>query len=114
MPVRLGPGAVLCGSLPRISPLPGHTPKPVVVGVVPVPGGGRRLEWSASDEASLAGYELRGCAGKTYIKKRERLILKVAADGERVAVLPQGAGRMCYKIYVVLKTGNERGSRAVG
>lgn len=119
VPVRLGPDAVAVQSVPRVSPLPGRTPAPVALaGAWDDAAQGARLEWGASTEGeALDFYQVRWCAGPDYNKKEERVALRLPADGERVAVVRAGlevpGAVASYKVYVVVKSGNERGSQAV-
>ena len=115
VPVRLGEGVPLTRCLPRISPLPGHTPKPVALtataGDTPDL---MRLNWEPSADPSLSSYELRSCRGPRYRRNRERLVLKSLPDAPRSTTVPLSPARpRSYKLYVVLTTGNERGSVAL-
>lgn len=120
VPVRLGPDAALASTLPRLTPLPGSTPSPVgLTGAWDAAAGAARLEWEASDAGeALDFYQVRWCAGPDYNKKEERVALRVPADGVRVALIARGlevpGAVVSFKVYVVLKSGNERGSQAVG
>lgn len=118
VPVRLGGGHALLHSLPRLRPLPGHTPKPVPLhGEWSREDAAARLEWEASDDATLDHYQIRWCPGETYNKKEESVALTIPASGVRTALVRAGlevpGAVACYKVYVVLKTGNERGSASV-
>ena len=115
---RLGSGSNAAVTLPRLTPLPGHTPEPVgITGAWDEERGAARLEWEASGEESVESYSLRCCRGDVYDKKRERVVRAVPGNAERVAWVTEGlAGPgsvACFKVYVVLKTGNEKGSGAV-
>ena len=119
VPVRLGSVHALAGSVPRMTPLPGSTPGAVsLTGTWDAAAGAARLEWSASDAGeALDFYQIRWCPGEDYNKKEERVALRVPADGDRVALVTRGMetdGSVAgYKVYVVTRTGNERGSGAV-
>ena len=121
VPALLAADHPLLGSVPRISPLPGHTPEPVAVQAVWVPEEqAGKISWEASDDAALDHYEVRWCPGETYDKKEERLALSVNKDADRMALVPQGrfglvgpGAEASFKVYVVLTTDNERGSAAV-
>lgn len=108
----------LVASLPRLWPLPGHTPDPVRAAAEWVEERGlARISWSESKDAALDHYEVRGCPGEKYDRGEEELLGKVSAGGERVLETarlletPGAAG--CFRVYVVLKTGNERASNPV-
>ena len=118
VPVRLGGEHAVVRSLPRLWPLPGHTPAAVrAQGVWSAEEGAARLTWEPSADAKLASYEVRWCPGEVYEKKEERVAGRVGKDAARVFLARQGlagpgdAG--CYKVYVILETENERGSAAV-
>lgn len=119
LPVRLGPAHPILQSLPRLTPLPGHTPQPVTLrGSWDPSAAAALLDWDASDDPALESYQIRWCPGDDYNKKEERVALTLtAASGIRTAHLRQGleppGTTATYKVYVILKSGNERGSRAV-
>ena len=74
-----------------------------------------RLTWTASDEAELEFYQIRACAGEDCKKDDERAAATILPDGERLWEASEGLMQPCaamsYRIYVVLKTGNEKGSK---
>jgi len=104
-------------SLPRLTPLPGHTPDPVALTAAwnsTVPGAD--LTWTASTDTELQRYEVRSCPGPDYLAEDESVIATVL-PGEPLAHtatagfdLPGAA--VSYKIFVRLNTGNEAGSDA--
>lgn len=116
---RFAPDHPYVESLPRIYPSPGRTPDAVSVTAVWVADAGKaRLTWKASTEKDLSHYEVRGShAASGYSTEDERVLGRI----EKEALLeyltddglsnPGSTGR--YKVYVVLNTGNERGSEAV-
>ena len=112
---QFGAASNITESLPRLSPIPGHTPQAVVLsGVYDAETQEARLEWEAGEDPKLVSYQVRQCAGLVYHKKTERVVATVSKDEPRLARLPQVAGAaVSYKVYVQLSTGNERGSRAV-
>ena len=118
VPARLGGEHAVVRSLPRLWPLPGHTPAAVKVSGGWSPEvGAARLTWEASADPKLAYYQVRWCRGEVYNKQEERVAGTVAKEAERVWLAREGlagpgdAG--CYKVYVVLESENERGSAAV-
>ena len=112
---RLAASHPLLNSLPRLNPLPGHTPKGVALtGIWDAARQAARLDWAESAEPTLAAYQVRMCRGGSFAKRRERMVATVPAGEARhlwatVGLEAPGAV-VCYKVYVVLKTGNERGS----
>lgn len=118
VPALLGEGHALLGSVPRISPLPGHTPEPVAVRAEwSAEDGAGKISWETSADAALDHYEIRWCPGDVYDKKEERLALSIHKDADRVALVRNGlvvpGAESTFKVYVVLTTDNERGSAAM-
>ncbi len=118
LPGRVKAGSSLLDAMPRLWPLPGHTPDAVEASGewLAVPGLAR-LTWTASAEAELDFYHVRSCVGEDYKKEDEHVVTKIPADGERQWESSEGftqpGAAMSYRIYVVLKTGNEKGSKTV-
>ena len=112
---QFGEHSHITESLPRLSPLAGHTPQRVLLtGAYDVETEAAQLEWGASVDPKVVAYQIRQCAGRHYNKKLERLVAKVRKDEPRVAQVRQAVGSVTsYKVYVVLSTGNERGSLPV-
>ncbi len=121
VPALLAAEHPLLASVPRISPLPGHTPEPVAVQAEWLPEDqAGKISWAASEDAALDHYEVRWYPGETYDKKEERLAFSVDKEADRVALVRQGqfglvgpGAEASFKVYVVLTTDNERGSAAV-
>lgn len=111
-------GDALVESLPRLSPEPGSTPDPVtataVWDAVPLQG---KLTWTASADPNLSHYQIRFCAGATYATETESTIGTVqpteALEFLTDAGLTSSGDVASFKVYVVLNTGNEKGSNAV-
>ena len=118
IPAEFAEGSPILATLPRLSPVPGSTPDPVVANGNYNPATiTADLNWTASTETDLASYEVRGVAGPDYDTE----------DEVNLATIPPGAPRTystnfalgtpgnaaSYKIYVILTTGNERGSNPV-
>jgi len=110
-------GTAFQASLPALSPPPGSTPDPVFV-----TGGWDtikklvHLEWEASDNKNLLQYEVRGCTGTTYKVANEFTIATVPPDKlfwEGTGGVPVAGAQCVYRVYVVLTTGNEKGSNNV-
>jgi hypothetical protein len=118
LPTKFPAGHALLDSLPDLTPAAGHTPDAVEVTAVwdaaAVKG---KITWTESPEATLSHYEVRGVAGDVYVSADETLLASVAPADARefltdfaLSVPGVVAG---FKVYVVLTTGNERGSEAV-
>ncbi len=108
----------LVASLPRLSPLPGSTPEPVVLsGQWDIDSTAARLVWTASDNAKLDHYSLRYCIGDRFDEKTESVLQSFPVDAlrefETTVGLAEPGSQVSYKLYVVLETGNERGSATV-
>ena len=104
-------------SIPRLVPLPGHTPDPVVLAGVWNPGTLKAdLSWTASPDPDLEEYEVRREGSTPYNGNLEQVVGSVPA-GTLVLSTAAGLGSpgssMGFKVYVILNTGNERGSNAV-
>ena len=112
VPVRLGPKSVSAQTLPRLSPRPGHTPEAVkLTGTWDGEREALRLAWTASEDEKLESYQVRMCQGAVYDKKVERVAMSVGKDEDREAWMSQRPGVVAaYRVYVMLTTGNERGS----
>jgi hypothetical protein len=108
----------LVATLPALTPPDGHTPEPVAVEAVwDAPAAKARVTWEESSEPTLARYEVRGDAGEEY-ETEDEVVLGTVLPGEPRELLTAFAlgspGLTCgYKVYVVLETGNERGSDPV-
>ena len=112
---RFGAKSHITMSVPRITPIPGHTPKPVpLTGQYDASASAALLTWEESLDPKIASYQIRACAGKTYKKPHERVQATLPKDAPRQALIPQPPfGTTSYKVYVLLDTGNERGSATV-
>lgn len=105
-------------SIPRLRPLPGHTPDAVVLTAVwDEVEGKARLSWTASTDADLASYQIRMSPAETYEADAESIIETLpggeATEYLTAAGLPAPGAVASYKVYVILTTDNERGSDAV-
>ena len=111
------PGSPMVLSLPRYSPRSGRTPLPVsATGQWNIPAVKARLQWSASDNPDLAHYSIRWCTGTRYKAANEQ-VAGLAEPGtlnfETDAGLVSPGVKAVFKVYVVLASGNERGSNGV-
>ncbi len=105
-------------SLPRIYPAPGSTPDPVsATGAWNAATSEADYTWSASTDPDLERYVVRQSPGATYDADAATTLGSVL-PGEALAFSTNaGLGSTgdvsSVKIYVVLTTGNERGSNTV-
>jgi len=104
-------------SLPRLTPLPGHTPDAVVLsGVWNGETKLAELSWTASDDPDLDHYEVRRSPVLPYDTDVELAVAHVPAgtlEHATDAGLENPSDQTSFKVYVVLNTSNERGSNAV-
>jgi len=111
-------GHAVLESMPVLRAAPGHTPDAVTAAVVwDVPAAQAKVTWTASPEADIARYEVRGASGESYVAADETVLATVAPGDARELLtdfaLPTAGLTAGFKVYVVLPTGNERGSEAV-
>jgi hypothetical protein len=118
LPTVFPAGHAVLDSLPTLTPASGHTPDAVTAAAVwDGPSTKAKVTWSASTDADLSHYEVRGNPGEPYVAADETVLASVAPADARefltdfaLSVPGVTAG---FKVYVVLHTGNERGSEAV-
>ena len=119
VPAILPEGHALLDALPALTPPQGgHTPEPVAAQAVWVPAETKaKVTWAASADADLAGYEVRGVPGESYETDDEEVLATIAPDAPREFVTDFALGApgvtAGFKVYVVLSTGNEKGSEPV-
>ena len=118
IPAQFAEGTSILTTLPRLSPIPG-------VKVDPVQANGNfnattlnaDLNWTASTEPDLANYEVRGVAGPDYDTDDETVLVTLPPGSPRTYstdfALATPGNIATYKVYVILNSGNERGSNAV-
>lgn len=107
----------LVSTMPRISPLPGHTPDPVSASGTFVPPNMAQITHTTSSEPTLARMELRGNPGSVY-SHDEAIILGTHLPGDPPEFitnfgLSAPGMEIATKVYVVLETDNEAGSDTV-
>ena len=107
----------LIESLPRLTPLPGHTPQAVNSSAVLEGTNESKIVYDASTEATLVRYELRGNSGDDYSDEDAVVIASNEPGAPREFVTPFGlnqpGAKVALKVYVILDTGNEVGSAAM-
>lgn len=112
-------GTPMRESLPALSPAPGGTPDPVVAtGSWDTEEAKGRISFTASANPNLDRYELRYCAGSEYRTEDEVSIATLPATASPLVFLTLDGlttpgTTALYRVYVILTTGNERGSNTV-
>lgn len=117
VPPRLVLHPVMVETMPRLAPLPGHTPQPVQASAVLVPPDESKVVYEASAEPTLAHYVLEGCNGEEF-HEEDAVVVATHAPGEPREFLvrfglTQPGTAAAFKVFVVLTTGNRAGSAAV-
>jgi len=112
------PTDALVASLPRLTPEPGSTPDAVTANIAwETVLQQAKISWSASGEANLSHFEIRFCAGPNYSSDNESVIGSVSSTEAREFLTDSGlttpGSTASFKVYVVLTTGNEKGSNIV-
>ena len=118
IPAEFPEGNAILATLPRLTPLPGSTPDPVVANGTYNPATlTADLNWTASTNPDLASYEVRGVAGPDYDTEDETPLATILPGAPRTLTTNFALGTpgnaATYKVYVTLTTGNERGSNPV-
>ena len=117
VPGRLTEFPELIDTLPRLTPLPGHTPDAVNASAVFQAPNATKVVYDASNDLLLARYELRGTVGDHYDEDDAVVIATHAPTDPREFVttfgLNQPGAEIALKVFVVLTTGNEAGSAAM-
>lgn len=103
----------LVETLPRLSPLPGHTPEPVNASAIFVAPNSAKVVYDESTDGMLARYELRGNVGDEF-SDEDAVVIAAHGPGEpREFIVPFGLNQpgaeVALKVYVILSTGNEAG-----
>jgi hypothetical protein len=110
--------SALVTELPRLTPLPGSTPKAVNASAVwDADAGKARITWDASDNANLKKYEVRYTPGESWEDDDASVVASILPDAPLELLtlegLTQPGAAATFKVYVVTTTGNEAGSTAM-
>ncbi len=114
VPGKLIEFPALVETMPRLSPLPGHTPQQVNASAIFEAPNLSKVVYEASDDAMLDSYQLRGNAGEEY-SEEDAVVVATRGPGEArefvttFGLTQPGAG-VALKVFVILTTGNEAGS----
>lgn len=114
VPVRLAAHPALVETMPRLTPLPGHTPEPVKAEASLVAPDRIKVTYGKSEDPTLYRYQLRGNVGAEF-NHRDAVVIATHEPGaprEFVVAfnLTQPGTKVALKLYVILTTGNEAGS----
>lgn len=112
------PDDPIVDSLPKLDPPRGATPDPVnASGMWDEVEQKARLTWTESTDPNLASYSIRYSPGATYSTADEQAIGTVLAGETREFLTDTALGSpgttAAFRVYVVLTTGNEKGSNTV-
>lgn len=118
VPTALPAGHALIDSLPALTPPAGRTPAPVAAQAGWDAGSSQaKVTWAASPDDELKEYQVRGVPGDEYDTDDEAVLATVEPAAAREFFTPFALGSpgltAGFKVYVVLKTGHERGSETV-
>ena len=104
----------LVETMPRLTPLPGHTPAPVQAQAVFEAPDKARVLYEPSTETTIKSYQLRGNIGEKYDSEDAVVLATHAPSDAREFVtnfgLMQPGTQAALKVFVILETGNEAGS----
>ena len=104
----------LVETMPRLTPLPGHTPQPVSASATFEAPDKSRIVYGESTDPMLDRYQLRGHVGTEYDEVFAEVIANNAPSDPREFVssfgLTEPGVHMVYKVFVILTTDNEAGS----
>ena len=107
----------LMETLPRLTPLPGHTPARVNASAVYEASNQSKIVYDESKDSMVDHYELRATAGDEYNDEDAVVIASNEPGDAREFVTPFGlsqpGARVAFKVFVILNTGNEAGSAAM-
>lgn len=110
-------GSPLLKTIPAVTPPPGATPAPVsATGVWNEATRQADLTWTASTNPNLAHYSVRTAPGPKYRAAEESVVAEVSAGTTAYSTnegLSAPGATALFRVYVVLRTENERGSNTV-
>lgn len=115
---RFGIETAAYSSLPSLSPPAGATPDAVNVSASwDLTLSMAVITFTASSDPNLDQYELRACFGSRYKADEEQVLASLPDEAtplrfETDEGLVASGSKVFYKVYVMLKTGNEKGSRS--
>ena len=115
VPLQFGEDSVTAETLPRLYPKPGHTPdRPqaflTVIGDPPV----WQITWQPMENETLKCWQIRRSSGPRYLKHRERVVATLPPEADCLWTTPAAtAAQGFYRVYAMLETGNEAGSRTL-
>ena len=110
---QFAPDSPLVASIPRLRPLPGHTPDAVSLSAEwDVAETKARLTWTASTEATLASYQIRMSPSETYDADAESTIATIPAAGALGAADHRGPAHSRLHRQLQGLRGAEYGERA--
>ena len=117
VPVMLVAFPAMLDTLPRLTPLPGHTPVPVEATATLLTPGSAKISHGASADKTLRAYQLRGNVGNKY-DEEYAVVLGTHGPGDaREFVTTFGLEHpgtsVALKLFVILTTDNEAGSAAM-
>ena len=112
---RLPSAHALLTTVPRLTPEKGHTPEPVNASAVFVPPDQAKVVFTASEDSDLDHYELHGVPGEDWSAEDAVVVasLPKTADPREFITdfsLTQPGAAAAFAVYVVLGTGNVKGS----
>jgi hypothetical protein len=114
VPGKLTEFPELVDTLPRLTPLPGHTPNAVNASAIFQAPNTTRVIYDGSNDLMLERYELRGTVGDHY-DDQDAVVIATHEPGDPKEFvttfgLNQPGAEIALKVFVVLTTGNEAGS----
>ena len=117
VPAKMAAFPELVDTMPRLSPLPGHTPEAVNASAILEGPNQSKVVYDASTDAMIESYQLRGNVGDDYSDEDAVVIATNAPGVPREFITPFGlnqpGAKVALKVYVILTTGNEAGSAAL-
>lgn len=109
------PDSPLVNTIPLLTPKPGHTPAAVTATAAYDPAAQEAVvKFTASAEAELESYQLRGVPGPDYAGDDEVILATIPKGAPRefrtAFSLTEPGASASFKVFVILTTGNEAGS----